>query len=357
MDCARSPTDSGELRDLIEFLCQTFALFFVIVAAVCNLTFRPEADCHEQALWASLLGGCLGICTPGPVVHWRRSAVKKESRTREDDEPDGDHDTQQRLHGDVPEEQTGELQSGAAQTNNFRGPHEVGLMGFQYTKDWYNVEDNVLYRCVIEMRENAPPDDAVDDSDEADDEEEEEEGVEKMTMHVSPGHYSHPDELCGDLNRHTVVRFFYTESTRRFTIKRQNTTGYMTVKLSPALGRRMGWGGRVVLTLGASTKRTIHSPYPPQFDDVGALFVNCDLASESHIVGDQKVPLLRTIVPQGSHGQRCNYEPNIVDWLPLRSTSVHTIEVLITDEWGREVPFRGGPTIVKVHVRRVNPFK
>lgn len=72
-------------RKEIEFLCQCFVLFVVIVVSLYNLTAAAadEAGCRES-LWASILGASVGICTPGPVIAWSKSRNDEREYDRDD---------------------------------------------------------------------------------------------------------------------------------------------------------------------------------------------------------------------------------------------------------------------------------
>ena len=129
-----------------------------------------------------------------------------------------------------------------------------------------------------------------------------------------------------------------------------------TVLLNAPVARKLGWPGRVLLRRPAHSPRRLWAPGVVNLDEVDLLYVHCDLAADSHLVGDKRVPLLAAVSVQGRMGEVVHYEPRVLDWLPVRSSYVSTIEVLITDGAGRRVPFETGATLVKVHLRRRSPF-
>ena len=90
-------------------------------------------------------------------------------------------------------------------------------------------------------------------------------------------------------------------------------------------------------------------------DKTDLLYVHCDLAADCHLVGDKRVPLLAAMSVQGQTGDVVRYEPWVLVWLPVKSTYVSTIEVLIADGGGRRVPFEQGTMRVKVHMRQRSP--
>ena len=129
-----------------------------------------------------------------------------------------------------------------------------------------------------------------------------------------------------------------------------------TVLLNAPVARKLGWPGRVLLRRPMQSPRRLWAPGVVNLDEVDLLYVHCDLAADSHLVGDKRVPLLAAVSVQGRMGEVVHYEPQMLDWLQVRSGYVSTIEVLITEGAGRRVAFEKGATLVKVHLRRRSPF-
>ena len=86
-----------------------------------------------------------------------------------------------------------------------------------------------------------------------------------------------------------------------------------------------------------------------------SLYIYCDLVSHQ-IVGDVKVPLLRTI----------GIKPNKVTeqitktfldphYLPVAKNFVDKIQFFIFDDQGRPISFQRGKTLVKLHIRQKAP--
>ena len=81
------------------------------------------------------------------------------------------------------------------------------------------------------------------------------------------------------------------------------------------------------------------------------LFVYSDIVEHS-IVGDSVQPILGTAALRAEPGEIVVYEPQILDWTPLRSNQFQTIRIYIRDEVGEKIPFRGGRVIVTLHLRK-----
>ena len=85
-------------------------------------------------------------------------------------------------------------------------------------------------------------------------------------------------------------------------------------------------------------------------------YVYVDMA-EHVIVGDARAPLLR-IVPIEYEETRATTKTVIFNsphYIPVRKSETETIEVHITDDTGRGIPFTHGKTYVKVHFRPRQP--
>ena len=229
----------------------------------------------------------------------------------------------------------------------YEGPHEVGLTGFMYNRTWYNFPVSKYYECEIMQRPSMTgpgPSTA-------------------RTAAIKPGHYVSEREILEQLNlADTVdyVEFIYSPITRKVNIlfKRPN----WCVSMDRSMCVRLGWGddGGPRLICGGvpcidDTEFVPILEEPPHvllLDPIDLIYVYSNIASEGHIVGDTEVALLKTIPVKGQHGERVNYEPRIIDWLPLRSQEIQTISVLITDGTGNIIPFESGQSLVRLHIRK-----
>lgn len=86
-----------------------------------------------------------------------------------------------------------------------------------------------------------------------------------------------------------------------------------------------------------------------------SMFVYCDIV-EHVIVGDHKVPLLRTVDASGSEGSVVNRIYQTVQYVPLQRRQFDTIEISIKDDTGATIPFQNGRVIVTLHFRMRKSF-
>lgn len=81
------------------------------------------------------------------------------------------------------------------------------------------------------------------------------------------------------------------------------------------------------------------------------LFVHCDII-KSQLVGDLYIPLLRTIAIQGRTDEVVSVSFPNIHYMGIERSTFQVIEVHITDEIGRNIPFQQGRVIVELHFKR-----
>ena len=85
-------------------------------------------------------------------------------------------------------------------------------------------------------------------------------------------------------------------------------------------------------------------------------YVYCDLI-EPVVVGDTKVPLLRTVIIDGSANQLINHIYTTPIYVPLQRKNFSTVEINIMSDTGEPVPFVSGKSLVVLHFRRtISPY-
>ena len=219
------------------------------------------------------------------------------------------------------------------------GDWEVGLTGFNYNRTWFNVPEDGTYTLqVYHSAQNKA----------------------LCTVSLPSGHYRTPQALIealnGDENCSRLIWIDYADQDQRVTVSLISHWS-LQVTLSPDLAVKLGWSHEETVLYLNEDRGWIKSPGAVNLDEVDMIFVNCDLAADSHHVGDQMVPLLKTISPSGAYGDFVQYEPMVIDWLPLRSRSISLAHVLITDATGRSIPFESGRCSVRLHIRRSRLFE
>jgi hypothetical protein len=83
-----------------------------------------------------------------------------------------------------------------------------------------------------------------------------------------------------------------------------------------------------------------------------SLFVYCSLVEDS-IVGDSRVPLLRSVPVKGRYGETIREVFEQAMYMPVRTNNFDQIEISINTEDGQLVPFNSGVSSVTLHFRRV----
>ena len=81
------------------------------------------------------------------------------------------------------------------------------------------------------------------------------------------------------------------------------------------------------------------------------IYINSDLI-QTQFVGDTRANVLRIIAPQQEKGQVETFNFTPIFYFPLRVIKFNTIEINITGDTGRLVPFEGGVVVVVLHLRR-----
>jgi len=83
------------------------------------------------------------------------------------------------------------------------------------------------------------------------------------------------------------------------------------------------------------------------------MYVYCDVAAYS-IVGDVETPLLRVCKIGGKDGEFVRTIFTHPHYVPLGRNSFETIQINITDERGRAIPFMHGKSMATLHFRPRN---
>ena len=247
------------------------------------------------------------------------------------------------------------------------GQYEVALAGFIYPRTWYNFDTRSEYAVTYNMAEDNPSA-CSDVNHSADDDDDPEHTVvpgllrKRKIIHVPPGHYVHIDQVLRIVNNEMskgkpCATFSFNDQTERLTVNFKpglHRCKY-SATLTPPLAERLGWPRRETVLTGAGGD-IIEAPGVVKLDTTDLIYVHCDIASDSHMVGDVENCLLRVVPVFGKHGAINTYEPTHLDWLPVRWTEFRTARVLITDSFGKRVPLEWGICTVKLLLRKRSPF-
>ena len=137
---------------------------------------------------------------------------------------------------------------------------------------------------------------------------------------------------------------------------------HLGISLAPSMDNRQ-W---VIISTSPSQKYDARQYLPAGLDenislkiidaerDIGLfqnIYINSDLI-ESQFVGDTRANVLRIISPRQEKGQVETFNFDPIFYLPLRVVKFNTIEINITGDTGRLVPFEGGVVVVVLHLRR-----
>ena len=150
-------------------------------------------------------------------------------------------------------------------------------------------------------------------------------------------------------------------------IKVHTALGY-NLRLSPVLADALGFGGDgwCELTQKENDTRTddcdvlyiyseadtIISSFIADVDRrLKSLYIHCNIV-QSQLVGDMHVPLLRTVVVQGQTNDVVAKSFTNVHYMSLERSILQEIEIHITDDSGRDIPFKYGRVIAKLHFKR-----
>ena len=139
-----------------------------------------------------------------------------------------------------------------------------------------------------------------------------------------------------------------------------------SARLGIAIDRTMGDKPWLVIGTSAEQKWDYRQDVPSPLDenislkiidaerDVGLfqnIYINSDLI-QTQFVGDTRANVLRIIAPQQEKGQVETFNFAPIFYFPLRVVKFNTIEINITGDTGRLVPFDGGVVVVVLHLRR-----
>jgi hypothetical protein len=128
----------------------------------------------------------------------------------------------------------------------------------------------------------------------------------------------------------------------------------VTIKLSRKLADVLGFERNILDTSDGQMVQNSKTPYLNDY--LSMAFVYCDLI-ESTIVGDTRVPLLRTVKVDVKSQPLIHRTYTNPIYVPLQKKHFDSVEINIMTDTGDPVPFVPGKSVVVLHFRRsVNPY-
>lgn len=116
-----------------------------------------------------------------------------------------------------------------------------------------------------------------------------------------------------------------------------------------SLGIILGFGNNIVLS------KTTTAPYVCDLNiGLQSLYVYLNLV-ETRIVGDVQANLLQIVPAQGKQGEIITVNYDNPQYTPLATRDFEVVEVLITDDTGKKVPFERGRVVITLNFRLRRP--
>lgn len=209
---------------------------------------------------------------------------------------------------------------------SLQGPWECALADIQYEHTWYNLAENgMMYVSLVGK-----------------------EGPSEVMMTVPAGNFADDLTLLVEMNTilyrngFDYVSFSYNKRTRRCSIK---TTKSVYFDFSNNLKHLLGFDQKQLCNSDCTAK------YPMDINKgFNSFFIYTDIISPV-IVGDTCAPLLKIVPTKGAYGEVIHDSFDRLHYCQLRTNSFDTIEINISDDSGKDVPFSYGKTILKLHFR------
>jgi hypothetical protein len=141
----------------------------------------------------------------------------------------------------------------------------------------------------------------------------------------------------------TYANFVYNTTTKR--VEFEPLIG--ALKLSGFLSQAIGFEGVTLFN-----NRTSIAKCPPDLSGgMYHIFIYSDIA-QPQIVGDTFAPLLRLVNISGKEGEAITqtFRPF---YIPLAHTEFDTIEILLCNEFGEEIQFDNGQSVITLHFKKL----
>jgi len=223
--------------------------------------------------------------------------------------------------------------------------YEVALVEFSYTETWFNVTEDfdaliIAYKDPVENKQY------------------------QDTIKIEGGYYPSNKSFFQTINRklkNNFTQYKFDENTFDYKPIPQKVTVRIPSGVTMLLTKTMSeiCGFRTYLIGGYHNLKNDTNEISRFEADWAAdvhrglytFYVYCNLISPQ-IVGDTKVPLLRTIPVKTRTGvEQVTKSFTNPHYLPLNKNYINSIEILIRDDTGQPISFQRGKTLVKLHLR------
>ena len=210
------------------------------------------------------------------------------------------------------------------------GAWEVGLASITFPHTWFNIvqDDQKFY---------------YDD------------GLGLWTVDRIPvGYYTSVTDVISSINQAIT-----DDGVTGISLKLDNRSQKVTVTLG--VGKKLSFENNLGVILGFGSDiildKTTKAPFVSDLNiGLQSLYVYLNII-ESQIVGDVRAPLLRIIPARGKDGEIITIEYDNPQYFPLATKEFETLEVLITDDTGKKVPFERGRVVITLSFRlRQSPY-
>ena len=283
---------------------------------------------------------------------------------------------------------------------DLEGEWEVGLAEMQFPITWYNLSESEAHLYLLGKEVGGK-------------------GKGYPWVDVSPpaGYYENPEALVKQINTALIsldlnspldlkkvsgTRFVYNEISKKITMEFRKNHSYLQVLMSKTLVELMGfdWENSGKWTPYVRDYITYVTDSNPDEEDTNvhidpatlsfsepttvplenkdlvkyyvkgdsyqaervcdlqrgfySLYVYCDIC-ESVVVGEYKVPLLRTVNLNGKDGGMVSRIYQTIQYVPIQRKQFDTLEIDIRNDAGEKVAFQRGKVIVTLHCRLRKP--
>ena len=207
---------------------------------------------------------------------------------------------------------------------NLTGNWEVGLASITYPHTWFNVQRQ---KCHFYY-------DRGDDG-----------GV--IVGVIPDGYYSMHEVVS------TINKLLVDDGVKGILLQLDKRSQKVTVTVGKS--QRFGFTENLAIILGFETatilNKTTTAPFMSGLNiALQSLYVYLNIV-ETQIIGDVRASLLRIVPAQGKSGEIITLNYDNPQYVPLSTRDFEVLEVLITDDTGKKVPFERGRVVITLNFR------